>query len=312
MQLIHSNMIWDCAPHNAFTDLVRFNGALYCIFREGEAHVCAHGALRLLKSVDEGQTWQSVYQFTVKGRDLRDGKLVVFNGLLLAFGAGPVREPQRAPLQSFVWKSADGSTWSKPKPIAEQGEWLWRIAKYQDRLYGVAYFPNEDDGYVALYQSEDGDNYRAIIERFNQQGYVNESGLSFISTSVSDQLQTQAYCLLRRDPVWSDEQLALLGVASAPFTDWRWVELDKRVGGPVTFVYQDKLYAVVRLYDEQVRTAIVHIDIERHIVNELIRLPSAGDTSYAGVVVEGDELLVSYYSSHEVKTAIYFAKVALS
>lgn len=54
MQLISVSKIWDAAEHNAFTDLVRFNGDLYTIFREGEAHVCANGALRLLRSVDEG------------------------------------------------------------------------------------------------------------------------------------------------------------------------------------------------------------------------------------------------------------------
>lgn len=36
-------------------------------------------------------------------------------------------------------------------------------------------------------------------------------------------------------------------------------------------------------------------------------LPSAGDTSYPGLVRSGGELLVSYYSSHEGRTAVYLA-----
>ena len=44
-------------------------------------------------------------------------------------------------------------------------------------------------------------------------------------------------------------------------------------------------------------------------MTECLQLPSGGDTSYAGLV-EHDELIwVSYYSSHEDKTAIYLAKV---
>jgi hypothetical protein len=42
---------------------------------------------------------------------------------------------------------------------------------------------------------------------------------------------------------------------------------------------------------------------------ETLRLPSGGDTSYAGLVWHENLLWVSYYASHEGKTAIYLAKV---
>ncbi len=42
-----------------------------------------------------------------------------------------------------------------------------------------------------------------------------------------------------------------------------------------------------------------------------LKLPSGGDTSYAGLVLHNGLLWVSYYSSHEEKTAIYLAKVKL-
>lgn len=96
-------------------------------------------------------------------------------------------------------------------------------------------------------------------------------------------------------------------------------------------MYQSRLLAVVRLYDEQVRTALVEIHPDTGVVQELLTLPSKGDTSYAGVVIDGNELWVSYYSSHEIanaqldaqnvqnessistqaKTMIYFAKIQL-
>lgn len=44
---------------------------------------------------------------------------------------------------------------------------------------------------------------------------------------------------------------------------------------------------------------------------ETLKLPSGGDTSYAGMVVSDNFLWISYYSSHEGKTAIYLAKVAV-
>ena len=41
-------------------------------------------------------------------------------------------------------------------------------------------------------------------------------------------------------------------------------------------------------------------------------LPSGGDTSYPGFIVVGDQLWVSYYSTHETPLAtVYLAKIPL-
>ena len=42
-----------------------------------------------------------------------------------------------------------------------------------------------------------------------------------------------------------------------------------------------------------------------------LRLPSGGDNSYPGFVWYKDRLWTSYYSSHEGKTSVYLAKIAL-
>lgn len=36
---VPSVLIWDRAPHNAFTDLIRFEERFYCTFREASGHV---------------------------------------------------------------------------------------------------------------------------------------------------------------------------------------------------------------------------------------------------------------------------------
>ena len=41
----------------------------------------------------------------------------------------------------------------------------------------------------------------------------------------------------------------------------------------------------------------------------LLELPSAGDCSYPGLYYDDDLLHVTYYSSHEGKSAIYYARV---
>ena len=43
-----------------------------------------------------------------------------------------------------------------------------------------------------------------------------------------------------------------------------------------------------------------------------VLVPSAGDTSYPGMLIHGDKLWTSYYASHEGKSAIYLARIPLS
>jgi|GEM_PF-6459872 len=47
----------------------------------------------------------------------------------------------------------------------------------------------------------------------------------------------------------------------------------------------------------------------RSSLTPLLELPSAGDCSYPGLYWEDDLLHVMYYSSHEGKSAIYYARV---
>ena len=70
--------IWDQGVYQAFTDLIRFNGAFYCSFREGKNHVGAenNGKVRIIRSKD-GKDWQSVALLEINGLDLRDPKLSV-------------------------------------------------------------------------------------------------------------------------------------------------------------------------------------------------------------------------------------------
>lgn len=72
-----------------------------------------------------------------------------------------------------------------------------------------------------------------------------------------------------------------------------------------------RLVAVVRLYDKKVRTALCWVDPKAGTIKEFLALPSGGDTSYAGIVFKDGLLWISYYSSHEGKTSIYFAKVKI-
>ena len=121
-EVIKSTKIWDQANHNAFTDLVHFQGEFYCTFREGTGHVPGDtgkdGGIRVIKSVD-GKEWASVTLLKLDQYDLRDPKLSIApdNRLMLLMGStdydGKIMKA-RLPRVSF---SIDGKAFSAPIPV---------------------------------------------------------------------------------------------------------------------------------------------------------------------------------------------------
>ena len=92
-QLVDARKIWDQAPHNAFTDLIRFKDRWLCVFREGKTHVSPDGVLRVLGSSD-GQTWTSDAVVALAGVDLRDAKIAVTpDGKLMLSGVAHPPKP---------------------------------------------------------------------------------------------------------------------------------------------------------------------------------------------------------------------------
>lgn len=307
--LVESYRIWDQAPHNAFTDLIRFKGNWYCVFREGQGHVSADGALRIITSQD-GRTWESAALITSPDSDLRDAKISVTpDGRLMLAGAEAIPHPvtkETSQHQSLVWFSDDGTTWSDQQEVAELNYWLWRITWHQATAYGFGYSTGknatgENKRGVRLYRSKDGVVFQTrVADAAPGFGYANETSMVFHPDGTCS-------CLLRRDGTLGS---GLLGTAKSPYTEWDWKDLGVRIGGPDMIQLPDgRMIAAVRLYDGGARTSLCWIDVDQGTLTEALQLPSGGDCSYAGMVWHDDRLWVSYYSSHEDKTCIYLAKV---
>ncbi|GIW86695.1 MAG: hypothetical protein KatS3mg108_1019 [Isosphaeraceae bacterium] len=290
--------IWDQAPHNAFTDLIRFEGRWFCVFREGKGHVSPDGALRVITSSD-GLIWESAALITSENSDLRDPKICVTpDGQLMLYAAEALHDRSQYSHQSLAWFSRDGRHWSQAHRIGDPDFWIWRITWHNGTAYGIGYGCGPDQS-IRLYRSRDGKTFETLVERLYDVGYPNESSMVFERDT--------AYCLLRRD---GHPSSALLGVSQAPFTQWEWKDLGVRIGGPhLIRLSNRKWVAAVRLSDQRARTALCWIDPEAGTLTEFLELPSGGDTSYAGLVEYRKELWISYYSSHEGKSSIYLARV---
>lgn len=303
----HCSKIWSHAAHNAFTDLIRFRDAWYCAFREASGHISEDGHVRILRS-DDGVNWTAAAQIPCPEphKDLRDPKLSVTpdgHMMLTAAGFRPV-------CQTFSFFSADGSTWSAGHNIGPPGMWLWRTVWHQDYAYNFGRSEREDERFLQLYRSVDGIDFQVHGSRQFEGVYANESASVFLPDDT-------CLTLLRRD---SDPATAQLGSARPPYDRWDWRDLGVRIGGPALIRLRDgRLLAVVRLYDGSRRTAVCWLDAEQLTLTEVLSLPSRGDTSYAGLVLQEDILWISYYSSDEAgdddrtetaRTSIYLSRLS--
>lgn len=300
-EIVEVRKIWDEAPHNAFTDLVRFEDQWFCVFREGKAHVSPDGALRVITSKD-GREWTSATLLTSDDADLRDAKITIppDNRLMLS-GAAAMNPPSDIRHQTLAWFSDDGRAWSAPVKIGEPDFWLWRVTWHDDTAWGIGY-ATTGPKIVRLYRSDNGRDFQVWVENLFDQGYPNETSLLFREDDTG-------LCLLRRD---GEPNTAQLGIAQPPYKEWKWKDLGVRIGGPHMLQLPDgRIVAAGRSYDGGATTRLWWLDPDSAKLDEILTLPSGGDTSYPGLVFHDGLLWVSYYSSHEDKTSIYLAQVRL-
>jgi hypothetical protein len=247
----------------------------------------------------DGKSWESAARITSKTADLRDPKITVTSdGLLQITAVAALHDKKTHSHQTLAWFSKDGCDWGEPVEIGDPNYWLWRVTWNQQIAYGVGYECGKVQD-TRLYRSTDGRTFERLVSPLFTKDYPNEAALVFLPDQT-------CLCLLRRDQSPATGQL---GLAKPPYREWTWKDLGKKIGGPQMLRLPDgRLVAAVRLYDGKVRTAVCLVDPAAGKLEEVLALPSAGDTSYAGLVWH-DLLWVSYYSSHEKKTSIYLAKV---
>ena len=300
-RVVEVRKIWDEGEHNAFTDLVRFGGRWYCAFREGKGHVSDDGAIRIIAS-DDTHEWESVALLTHATGEMRDPKLSITPDGRLMLLAASAKHPPEAMRQPLVWFSGDGRQWGDAAVVGERNYWLWRATWHGDTCYGVGYHISRDEPRTRLYRSSDGAHFETLVPALVDDSYTNESSLMFLPDG-------QALCISRRD---GSPNTALLGTAAAPYSEWSWRDLGVRLGGPAWLRLPDgRIVVAGRLYDGQVRTSLLWLDPQAGRLEEFLTFPSGGDTSYPGLVLHEGELWMSYYSSHEGKTSIYLARVAI-
>lgn len=313
-QSLEIRKIWDGAQHSAFTDLIYFRGHFYCSFREGSGHVPGtDGTVRILKSAD-GRNWSSVAELRKEGIDLRDPELsITRKGVLMVIMGGSIyrngKLEGRKPQVSFSNKKGD--KFSEPEEVvldpsvASWGNWLWRVTWHKGTGYTVDYQigPDERKGPTDMYllKTRDGKRFEKV-SRIELDGFPNEATVRFAPDGTM-------HIMIRRETA---DQMGVWAVGKAPFTEFEYHKMNIRLGGP-NFIFDPKsrIIAGTRVYKPTVYTGLF-TGTPGSEYREMLKFPSSGDTSYPGLVIQDGKLWVSYYSSHEGKSAIYLAEISLS
>ena len=292
--------------HNSNTHLIYWSDAFYLVHARSRFHMGNdESRLVVLRSAD-ARAWEELAVLDMPDADIRDPKFAAIGDRLLLY-ALPNNGFEPEPYGTVVSISMDGANWSPFADVGEPGWLLWE-PKSPDggaTWYATAYW--HEHGRSALFRSADGLTWQHVSD-IHSGDRNDETANEFLSDGrmlVTARLEGD-------DRAWhqgSKNAATLLAVAAPPFTEWDTTRsLTTRLDGPALFTHNGRVYAVGR-YDPEgrdkwygmssllgrKRTALYEVRPDALIY--LSDLPSAGDTSYAGVVIKDDDLYISYYTS---------------
>ena len=301
--------------HNAFTDLIWFRGHIYLTYRScPDGHSVFDTSSIVVKRSADGTEWETVNNFSVSGRDVRDPHLVVFKDKLYLYTGtwycGPHKPKIRNMNQMLGYGTStlDGKTWSEPFPLeGTYGNYVWKAHSWDGRVYLCARRRKEyqevtdyaehtpivqsrlltsTDGkrfvdYLTV-QTEYGDEFDFIQDK--------DGGITFLARQGG-----------RRNALLLTANSSRNKVSSQP--------LGRYLGGPLLFDFMRwRLVAGRNINDGQPQLVVSVLAAGK--LHDLVTLPSGGDCSYPGMVALCPGcILVSWYSSHEGSTEIYTAKL---
>ena len=305
---------WDIANdnlHNSNTDMIEWRGQFYLSYVSSPYHFGNDASIMHIKrSSDMGHTWDELSTFNPENDDIRDPKFAVIGERLFLYALKNdsfVAEPYIT-VYSYT---EDGENWTKFETVPELDGWLfWRPKTWDgETFYNAAYW--WEHGKSVLLKSSDGINWE-IVSTINEGERNDETEIEFLSDGRMLATARLEYAYFA-DGAFGDKRGAtLITVSDPPYEDWSELtqSLVARLDGPYLFSYHDRIFAVGRyqpdlgksgpLTDQgsilsRKRTALYEVRLDGLVY--LTDLPSAGDTSYEGLILVGNTAYISYYTS---------------
>jgi len=288
--------------HNAFTDLVQWREHYYLCFRHGATHNSMDGEIRVMRSADL-KTWEPCGTLITWGDDRDPHFVVTDDTLYVYFGVWNLAHdpghgtPDRGSVRSHFASTQDGKTWSKVQGIYEPGWWLWRVRWHDDAFYSLAYTavrPRPSIRETRLLKSEDGLDW-TLVSTVTRERMAGEADMQFTPDG-------SMWLISRTGDKAGD---AVYFKSDVTLTQWTSTDTGVLVHSPVIAPWKNRFFLAGRGRKDGAYVTTVWEFSNGH-PEELIVLPSGGDTGYAGLLadpasLEGDvpALFVSWYSQHE-------------
>ena len=289
--------------HNSNTDMIRWRDRFYLVHASSPYHFATEKCRLIIWSSDDARAWEKLSEVNIPGEDIRDPKFAVIGGRLFLYVLKSTRfiaEPYRTALRT----STDGRTWTPLVDIDPEGWLFWRPKTRDGRTWYVPAYWHEH-GKSILLKSNDGVRW-SQVSVIHEGDWNDETDIEFLPDG-----RMIATARLEGSDCWLGDENAstLIALASPPYTGWKSTESRvTRLDGPALFSYNGNVYAVGRHNPDppgfftyfgsilaRKRTALYRL-LEDRLVH-LSDLPSAGDTSYAGVVLHDGHAYISYYTS---------------
>ncbi len=291
--------------HNSNTDMIEWRGRLLLVHDARPYHLGTPDSRLVVRSSVDGREWETLATLRLEGKDIRDPKLAVIGGRLFLY-ALPNSGTWATPEGTVLATSEDAVGWSPFEPVGPEGWLFWR-PKSPDggrTWYVPAYW--YDHGKSILLRSSDGRRWEEISVIHEGDGN-DETAIEFLPDG---RLLATARLEVTPDAILGNAEAGTaIAVAAPPYRSWSQRRVSNtRLDGPCLFSLDGGVFAVARWQPPpygpftrmastlaRKRTALYRVEPERLVW--LSDLPSAGDTSYAGVVRRGDDLYVDWYTS---------------
>jgi len=310
---VYDNCRTGYCRHNENTDMIVWNGAIWLVHRSAISQdLGPNSALHVYKSTDHGQSFQqTAFIDAPSDRDIRDpsffivGRQLYMKVLERLHPSGTGARDTGVDTITAIKTSSDGATWTDGQVVAPHGWSFWRVKENAGVYYSAAY--QDGDQQVVLFTSHDGLSWTMGPQVYGISADTPlETELTFMSGG-------KLLALVRMDG--NDNEL--LGDQGRLRTKICWAdppayssfacpsEFDgQRLDGPVSFFWSGRLFVVARKHLQgtgKKRTSLFEILGDFNggalTIQEWGELPSAGDTSYAGIAMsDSSHAVVSWYS----------------
>lgn len=285
------SVVYDNSNHAAFTSIYDNDGQLLMAFREGTAHRPAseaeYGCIKVLTQTGAGWTVSATISDATK--DLRDPFITEVDGHLRMYIGYNTFEAGVYQHSGSVYSDYINGSWSDVKAVNHDLDhiaWLWKVRKHNNKYYSVAYLEGEKP---ALLVSNDGVNWTTLT-LFDLEGILTEADMCFVGDKI--------YVCLRKDTPVSDP--AYWGVASFPFTDFTWSEMERHIESPelLWLPYSGKLLLAGRDVKEngEISVTLFSVSFDGSL-EEIDKMETSigGDKGYPGLAYRDGKLYCGWY-----------------